>query len=109
MLKRIFDFFIKTFEERIVRDSKILRLFNQFFIGDVWRAIRCFAAFDWTILKKDYSGHILKELAAYVAQKRSIEADHRYDPNTRQRQIQQLKLSINGSECTVEDLALTFW
>ncbi|CAG9534153.1 unnamed protein product [Cercopithifilaria johnstoni] len=53
-------------------------------------------------------GRILKELAAYVAQKRSIEADHRFDLNTRRRQIQQLKLNINGSECTVEDLSLTF-
>lgn len=42
-------------------------------------------------------------------QKRSIEADHRFDPNTRRQQIQQLKLNINGTECTVEDLSLTFW
>ncbi|EFO28334.2 hypothetical protein LOAG_00153 [Loa loa] len=53
-------------------------------------------------------GRLLKELTAYVVQKRSIEADHRFDPNTRRRQIQQLKLNINGSECAVEDLSLTF-
>ncbi|OZC07477.1 HECT-domain protein [Onchocerca flexuosa] len=53
-------------------------------------------------------GRILKELAAYVVQKRSIEIDNRFDPNTRRQQIQQLKLNINGSECTVEDLSLTF-
>ncbi|MCP9265968.1 HECD1 [Dirofilaria immitis] len=53
-------------------------------------------------------GRILKELARYVEEKRSTESDHRFDRNTRQQQIQQLKLSINGSECRVEDLALTF-
>ncbi|VDO26977.1 unnamed protein product [Onchocerca flexuosa] len=53
-------------------------------------------------------GRILKELAAYVVQKRCIEIDNRFDPNTRRQQIQQLKLNINGSECTVEDLSLTF-
>ncbi|KAL3982231.1 HECT-domain (ubiquitin-transferase) family protein [Acanthocheilonema viteae] len=53
-------------------------------------------------------GRILKELAAYVAQKHSIETDHRLDLNTQRRQIQQLKLNINGSECTIEDLSLTF-
>ncbi|KAK6110532.1 HECT-domain (ubiquitin-transferase) family protein [Brugia pahangi] len=53
-------------------------------------------------------GCILKELDAYIVQKRSIEADKRFDPDTRRRKIEQLKLNINGSECTIEDLSLTF-
>ncbi|VDM13543.1 unnamed protein product [Wuchereria bancrofti] len=62
----------------------------------------------WKKYTQSKVGRILKELAAYIVRKRSIEADNRFDPDTRRRKIEQLKLNINGSECTVEDLSLTF-
>uniref|UniRef100_A0A915PQB4 E3 ubiquitin-protein ligase n=1 Tax=Setaria digitata TaxID=48799 RepID=A0A915PQB4_9BILA len=53
-------------------------------------------------------GHILKELSSYIVQKRAIEDHHEFDSDIRRQKIQQLKLNIGGSKCTVEDLSLTF-
>lgn len=53
-------------------------------------------------------GRILKELSAFARRKRAIAADPSLDPEAKRRRVESLTLCINGTECRVEDLSLSF-
>ena len=53
-------------------------------------------------------GGFLKELRALAQRKRVIENDTALDREAKRRKIDQLKLCIHGTRCSVEELALTF-
>uniref|UniRef100_A0A914ZV22 E3 ubiquitin-protein ligase n=10 Tax=Parascaris univalens TaxID=6257 RepID=A0A914ZV22_PARUN len=53
-------------------------------------------------------GRVLKELSSLVHRKRAVESDEHTDRDAKRRRIENLTLIINGNECRVEDLSLSF-
>ncbi|KHN87510.1 E3 ubiquitin-protein ligase HECTD1 [Toxocara canis] len=53
-------------------------------------------------------GRVLKELSALAHRKRAVETDQSVDRDAKRRRIENLTLNINGTECRVEDLSLSF-
>lgn len=54
-------------------------------------------------------GRVLKELSTFAEKKQSIESQRELDPHTKRHRIEALKVLMNNTECSVEDLSLTFW
>lgn len=55
-----------------------------------------------------HSGRVLKELSSLLHRKRAVESDEHTDRDAKRRRIENLTLNINGNECRVEDLSLSF-
>ncbi|MFH4976797.1 hypothetical protein AB6A40_003506 [Gnathostoma spinigerum] len=53
-------------------------------------------------------GRVLKELSSFVVRKRAIENAECLDRESKRRRLDDLKININGTECRIEDLGLTF-
>ncbi|VDK31177.1 unnamed protein product [Anisakis simplex] len=54
------------------------------------------------------TGNVLKQLSAFVNRKRAIESDKRLSADIKRKRIENLTLTLNGTECRISDLSLTF-